>query len=272
MAWNPDDPFPASAALGETDSGARNLPEYLCSLLAPGPTLVVGTSEVALRAARAHPVTVVDWNTRRLRALDGFARERGVELRVLCRDPQREELPLPGRSFANAVVVDALERFSDEVAFLEKLHRLLRPEGRLVARVRACSWIREEGGLPAASRRLDSGTMRAALEAAGFRTLQLRHWNFVGVANAFVWDRCLHRPHRDRGGAPASERPRLWWEGGVDAWFRHVENRVALPVGVSLVCVAAPYLEKARVRERELEKGFAGKAARAAYEPMAASH
>jgi len=271
MTWNPDDPFPASAALGETDSGARNLPAYLCSLLAPGPTLVVGSSEVVLRAASRHDVTVVDWNTRRLAALERCARERGLEIGTLCRDPERQELGLPARSFENVVCMDVLDRFGDEVLVLEKLRRLLRPDGRLVARVRACSWVREDVGLPAASHRLDAGTLRASLEAAGFRTLQLRHWNFVGVPTAFVWDRCLRRPHRDPGGAPASERPRGWWEGGLDAWFRLVENRVGLPVGVSLIGLATPYLETSRVRERRLERSLAGKPARAAYEPMAAS-
>jgi len=136
MAWNPDDPFPASAALGETDSGARNLAGYLCSLLEPGPVLVLGSSDVALRAARRHTVTVVDWSTRRLGALDRFARERGLEIRAICRDLERQELPFPARSFTNVVCVDVLERVSDEVVVLDKLQRVLRPDGRLVARQR----------------------------------------------------------------------------------------------------------------------------------------
>jgi SAM-dependent methyltransferase len=270
MSWSPDDPFPASAALGETDSGARNLPGYLCSLLEPGPTLVVGASEVVLRAADSHPVTVVDWNTRRLRALERCALDRGREIRAICRDPTRQDLDLGSRAFANAVCLDVLERCPDEMAILEKVHRALQPGGRLVARVRAGSWVREEpGSLPATIRRYDPESLRSSLEQAGFRTLQIRYWNFVGVPIAFLCDRCLQRPHRDQGGSPASERPRSRWEGGIDAWFRMVENRLGLPVGVSLISVATPYIEKIRVKDPLHEKGFSGKTARTAYEPMA---
>ena len=125
------------------------------------------------------------------------------------------------------------------------------------------------GGVPTVPRCYDPESLRDSLEEAGFRTLQLRHWNFLGVPTAFVWDRCLRRPHRYGGGRPASECPRTWWEGSIDAWFRTVENRVGLPFGVSLVSVATPYLEKVGMRGEELEKSFSGKAARTAYEPMA---
>jgi hypothetical protein len=46
---------------------------------------------------------------------------------------------------------------------------------------------------------------------------------------------------------------------------------VGLPFGVSLVGVATPYLEKARVEDRALEKSLGGRQARTAYEPMATS-
>jgi len=60
----------ATPPCGETPSGARNLPRFLCSHLAPGPVLVLGGSEVALEAAKRHDVTVVEWNPEQVVALD----------------------------------------------------------------------------------------------------------------------------------------------------------------------------------------------------------
>jgi hypothetical protein len=138
--------------------------------------------------------------------------------------------------------------------------------------VRAGRWIRERTGSdPRPPRHYEADDLRRVLEEAGFRTLRLRHWNALGVPVALFWDRVLGRPAKDEGGIPASERPRHWWDGPLDAWFDAVENRVALPFGVSLVASATPFLEKSRVTEAEPAAGFARRAAREAYEPMALS-
>ncbi len=269
MAWNPDSPFPSSAAVGETDSGARHLPAFLCSLLRPGSVLVVGASEVALQAALHHDVAVVDWSRRRLIALREAAAQRGVKIETICRDPERQDLGLPARSVANVVCVDVLERARSEMAVLDHVHRVLEPEGYLVARVRAGDWVREEAGRrPCAVRSYRPGNLRAALDMAGFRTVRIRHWNLLGIPSALLWDRCLGRPHRDPGGQPASERPVDGWGSMVDRWYRHVEGHVGFPAGVSLVAVATPHLERERLPERRLEQALPG-SRREAYEPMA---
>jgi hypothetical protein len=270
VPWNPDKPFPSSAALGETDSGARNLPGFLCSKLRPGPVLVLGASEVALRAARRHDVVVLDWNRRRLSELSVCARERGLALDGVCRDPDRESLGVPLRSLANAICLDVLERSRDDVALLDRIRRSLEPEGRLVLRVRAGRWVREEQDRDSRpARPYDPASLRTSLDAAGFQVLEIRHWNLLGVPAAFLWDRCLRRPHRDDGRMPASERPRHWWDSVADQWFVAVENRVALPVGVSLVATATPLLAPAEVRRAEPEGARSTRPSREAYEPMA---
>lgn len=268
MSWNPDDPFPGSAALGETEGGARNLPRFLCSLLVPGPVLVVGSCEVALAAAAERDVVVLDWNRRRLTSLEQSVRERGRSVRTICRDPERQELGLGPRSVTNVVCLDALERFHDDVAVLEKLHRVLAPEGRLVVRVRAVPWKVGAAGAGGA-RHYDPESLRAALEGAGLRALHLRHWNFVGVPKAWVDGRWRAPADRGTPGVPQSERPRHWWDDALDLWFRAVENRVGFPAGVSLVAVATPHVAKTRVGSAELAKGMVGRAAREAYGPMA---
>jgi SAM-dependent methyltransferase len=237
--------------------------------LEPGPTLVIGASEIVLTASESHYVFVVDWNRRRLAKLDQFARERGKTVRFLCRDPEKQDLGIAARSLKNIVCLDVLERFHDDLVVLDKLQQLLQPGGKLVVRVRACPWVQEEAGrVPGSPRFYDAESLRSALQAAAFRTLRMRHWNALGVPTALLWDRFLHRPHRDEGGIPASERPRHWWDTALDLWFRTVENRMGFPMGVSLVAVATPFLEKARVRREEFDRGFVRRRSREAYEPM----
>jgi len=266
MTWNPDDPFPDSAALGETEGGARNLPRFLCSLLVPGPVLVVGSCEVALAVAADRDVVVLDWNRRRLASLEQSLRERGRDVRTVCRDPERQDVGLGPRSVTNVVCLDALERFRDDVAVLERLHRVLAPDGRLVVRVRAVPWT--GGGGVGAARHYDPESLRTALEKAGLRTVSLRHWNLVGVPK--VWAAGHWRvSSAPATGVPHSERPRHWWDDALDLWFRAVENRVGFPAGVSLVAVATPHVAKTRVPSGELAKGLVRRAAREAYGPMA---
>jgi SAM-dependent methyltransferase len=248
----------APRSLGETRSGARNLPGFLCSLLEPGPggVLVLGASEVALEAAARYDVTVVEWNPAYVAALDEAARERGRRLRLTQRDPAREELGVPARSFRNVVCLGVLERFPDDVAVLEKLHRVLEPDGRLVVRVPARPWSRGGQGVEGA-RRYDAQTLRSALEEASFRPLRVRHWNLAGVPSAVRGRRAPeHAGHR-------------WWDSPLDLWYGAVERRVAFPMGLSLVAVATPHLEKARVRRPAFDRAPRGH--RQAYEPMAAS-
>lgn len=261
MTWNPDDPFPAPAALGETDCGARNLPGFLCSLLVPGPVLVLGSSGIVPAAAERHEVTVVDWNRRRLTRLGECLRASGGEARLLCRDPERQDLAIVPRSMRNVVCLDVLEHFRSDVTVLERLHRVLAPEGRLVARVRAHPVGREE-------RTYDPEQLRTSLQEAGFRTLNLRYWNFLGVPSALV-ARKWGEHAANHGSDDSARRGRPWWDAAMDLWFQAVENRVGFPTGVSLVAVATPHVEKAPVRRQAVAKGLRRHGAREAYEPTA---
>jgi SAM-dependent methyltransferase len=271
VAWDPDNPFLSSAALGETASGARHLPEFLCSFLDPGPVLILGASEAAFTAARSHDVTVVDWSSRRLAEFSECARDRCMPVRAICRDPERQDLGVVPRSFANALCLDGLERFRDEVGVLEKLEHALIPGGKLVVRVPACRWVREETTRGSRrARTYDAEMLREALEEASLRTLRIRHWNAVGVPCAFVWDRLLRRPHPDHARDFGKSAPSWWWST-LDVWFRAVENRVGFPVGVSLVAVSTPYRERAKVARPAWERGVTRRAARGAYESLAAS-
>jgi SAM-dependent methyltransferase len=254
---------------GETQSGIRNLPCYLASLLEPGPTLVVGASSLGLEAAcrarsREFDVYFLDRSRERLGAIARIARERDLEARELLRDIERDQLGIPPRSVSNVLCLDGLEGYRDDVGVLEKLHRVLEPDGRLVVRVAAHPWATRPGHDPeGAVRRFDAELLRDSLEEAGFRPLSLRHWNFLGVPGSFLHERVLRRD-------AARAHSYHWWDRGIDLWFRAVENRVGFPIGVSLISVATPYFEKAAVASPEPKRVFSSRTAREAYEPMTA--
>ncbi len=269
-------PAPAPVVAGETCSGNRNLPAYLASLLEPGPTLIVGSCPLAVEVAaqrrragrrngEASPETfILDSDARRIAHLARVAREHGLAVDFLCRDIEREPIGLPPRGVANVVCLDALERVRDDVGVLEKMHRVIAPEGRLVVRVRARAWARcpNAGDRGAPRRVYDAESLRDSLEEAAFRPISLRHWNFLGVPGTFLNERVLRR---NGGSDPASTH---WWDRGIDLWFKTIENRVGFPVGVSLVAVATPFFEKASVASPAPGRGFTQRVGREAYEPM----
>jgi SAM-dependent methyltransferase len=241
-------------------------------MLLPGPTLVLGACEVALLAARDHDVVVIDWNRRRLNRLGDFARERGLRFDLVCRDPDRQDLGVPDRYMSNVVCLDTLERLRDDVAVLERIHRSIEPEGRLVVRVRAQPWTRETTeAIRGPVRAYDSESLRERLTESGFRTLQLRHWNLFGVPATILGNRVADRSTRGENALPSFERPRHWWESAADYWFRIVENHVGFPTGVSLVAVATPHLERVRVRTAVMERSLPRSSGREAYDPMPTS-
>ncbi|HET9887124.1 MAG TPA: methyltransferase domain-containing protein, partial [bacterium] len=199
-----------------------------------------------------------------------LAQERNLNVQVLSSDLEREPIGLPLRHVTNVVCLDVLETLRDDVGVLEKLHRILEPEGKLVVRVRAHSSVKKARARAFADplRAYDAETLRESLEEAAFRPLSIRHWNFLGVPGTFLHKRILHRGFTNE--ETDSQEPRHWWDRGIDFWFRAVENRFGFPVGVSLIAVATPYFEKASVKSPLPGKGFARRAAREAYEPMAA--
>lgn len=262
------------AALGETPSGNRNLPSYLRSLLAKGPTVIIGGSELGLDLAATGTggeIYILEPDAPQADRLLHLARERGVNVQVLSSDLEREPIGLPPRHVTNVVCLDVLEMLSDDVGLLEKLHRILEPEGKLVVRVRAHSSKKRDQSNASGGRlrAYDAETLRESLEEAAFRPLSIRHWNFLGVPGTFLNQRILHRGYSGGEDHDAGE-PRHWWDRGIDFWFRAVENRFGFPVGVSLIAVATPYFEKASLKSPLPGKGFARRAAREAYEPMAA--
>lgn len=267
---------PAAVVVGETCSGNRNLPAYLASLLEPGPTLVVGACPLGMEVA-AHrfredrrrnscefETFLLGSDVARSTSLLGLAREWGLDVEFLCRDVERQAIGLPARQVANVLCLDVLEGVRDDVGVLEKLHRVLMPEGRLIVRVRAHPWVRppDVGCTHQPRRAYEAEGLRESLDEAAFRTISLRHWNFLGVPGTFLTQRVLGRA------ADGDPNVSHWWDRGMDLWFKTVENRVRFPIGVSLIAVATPFFEKSSVSKPVPGGRFRARVAREAYEPL----
>jgi SAM-dependent methyltransferase len=83
---------------------------------------------------------------------------------------------------ADAVVaLDVLEHFEDDVGFVRKIARHVKPGGKVVLKVPAQSRLYGEiDRVSGHFRRYDVDGLRTLMEGQGFRTLRLRHMNAAG--------------------------------------------------------------------------------------------
>ena len=87
-------------------------------------------------------------------------------------------------------------------------------------------------------RRYTVERLRALADRPDIRVDELRYWNLLGVAPTFVAVHILKRAINDsfRFGAPGLGNRML--RRGLSPWFRHIENRIAPPLGLTLIMVA----------------------------------
>ncbi len=170
-------------------------------------------------------------------ALD-FARRRGGYSRLLAADGT--ELPFRDGSFDWLFALDILEHLDDAAAAREIL-RVLRPGGRALITVPAFPTL--WGTQDDAShhlRRYRRGELPARLRAAGLEIRFASHLNMLLLLPIWIARRtirALQLPVKSENTLhPGWANPVLEWIFGLEA---HLVPRVALPFGVSLLCVAA---------------------------------
>lgn len=181
-----------------------------------------------------------------------MAAEAGLRVRAFEPDPNAFEMAvasqppgcsveslglsdIPGREIASVIVMhDVLEHIADEDAAVRDVHRLLRTGGLLVLSVPAMpslfGYHDEELGH---YRRYTKASLRAALRPR-FDIEHLRYFGMTFIPVTLWFSRLRRKPYAVGGTQSLLTL--------FDAACR-LEQRIATPVGTSLICLARPIRE-----------------------------
>ena len=134
------------------------------------------------------------------------------------------------------VCMDCLEHVEDDQTLFDELVTLCRPGGTLIVTVPALMSLYGERDVRIGHyRRYERDELAALVQNAPLDVHELRFWNLLGVAPTYISQKLLGR-NVDEGfryGKP-SLRKRLM-RRVLHTWFRHVENRVPGPLGMTLL-------------------------------------
>jgi 2-polyprenyl-3-methyl-5-hydroxy-6-metoxy-1,4-benzoquinol methylase len=139
----------------------------------------------------------------------------------------------------NIVNMDCLEHIEDDHAAFAGLVSAVRPGGKLIVTVPAMpSLFGAKDRAIGHYRRYTPERLNALAAEHPLRVDELKYWNLLGVAPTFLAVRLFDRAVDDsfRYGEAGAGRRAL--RHGLSAWFRHVENRLKPPVGLTLLMVA----------------------------------
>ena len=170
-----------------------------------------------------------------------YCRERGLE-RLCLGDAAA--LPYRSEQFDAVVCVDVLEHLDDDRAALADIYRVLKPGGRLLATVPAFQWLWSRRDVQLHhKRRYTLAELRERVAEAGFRTLKISYINLTVFFPLWLMVKT--------GRLSAKEDAKVSVDfallpgpvnrvlAGLAALESKVTSRVDLPVGSSIVCVAA---------------------------------
>jgi len=165
-------------------------------------------------------------------------REHGLDPTRVCQ-ASLDTLVQRGERADNIVSMDCLEHIEDDRSAFASLVSALRPGGRLIVTVPAMpSLFGAKDRAIGHYRRYTSESLKALTERHPLRLEALRYWNLLGVAPTFVAVRLLDRAVDESFRYDEVGRAKRALRSGLAAWFRHVENRLKPPVGLTLLMVA----------------------------------
>jgi SAM-dependent methyltransferase len=231
-------------ALAETrgsDFRADALGHLLAARLQQGTVMDIGCGAgdmVAWLGERGYDVRGIDVSERIVQAARDHLRDRGLDP-TLIQQSSIESFVERGESADNVVSLECLEHIEDDAAAFDGLVSAVRPGGRLILSVPAMpSLFGPKDVAVGHHRRYTAQRLRELADRPNVRVEELRHWNLLGVGPTFVAVHLLNRAINDsfRFGAPGLRNRML--RRGLSPWFRHVENRIAPPFGLTLIMVA----------------------------------
>ena len=170
-----------------------------------------------------------------------YCQERGLD-RLCLGDAA--SLPYRSAQFDAVICVDVLEHLEDDRAGLADIYRVLKPGGRLLATVPAFQslWSRRDVQLHH-KRRYTLAELRERVKAADFRVLKIGYINLMVLFPLWLMVKTgrLSSKEEAKVGVYFALLPRPVNRvlAGVAALESTISSRVNLPVGSSIVCVAA---------------------------------
>jgi SAM-dependent methyltransferase len=225
----------------EKDFRGASLNQYIGSLVAPGRVLDMGCGSGGMSAELLR------------RGCDVVSQDVSEAMVTMCRRYLgREGLPsenvrLGGVDdiretavFDTVVSLDVIEHIEDDRRAMAIMRRAIKDTGRLILSVPALSRLYgpkdEQIGH---YRRYDKAQLVELIEQSGFTIDAVRYWNLIGVLP--VWLSVVRRKRLDESmryeGRSAAQRA---LNAALRLWFTEVENRIAMPVGLTLIVEAHP--------------------------------
>jgi SAM-dependent methyltransferase len=174
-----------------------------------------------------------------------LCRKRGLDdvIQLDSADP-RELAPRFAGQFDVITMLDVLEHIPDDVLALQRMHVLLKPDGRLLLTVPAYDWLWSgEDELSHHQRRYTAASLKQTAEAAGYSVLHCSYFNTIllplQAAAAFAerMQRGASAPKSLVRNLPRALNTALLGAITVESMLL---RRLALPFGASIICTLGP--------------------------------
>lgn len=189
----------------------------------------------ALLAERVSPLLLLEGGSDNLAVLRArFAAKPDVTVADV--DLMQCEDVLRAHGVRSIFSLDVLEHLPDDVAALRQFHAALPTGGRIYIKVPALQWL--YGPVDEASghyRRYTRGSLRKAVETAGFQVEKCRYMNLAGVPPYFLKSRILKRQENFSRTFTPSQIERI---RRIIPALKLVDRLVGPPMGLSVMCIA----------------------------------
>jgi SAM-dependent methyltransferase len=202
-----------------------------------------GAGNMAHHLAHFGAVIDIDFNPRPL----GIAQQRGLT----AVQGAGNELPFPDREFDLVALLDTVEHVPDELGVFQEVARVLKPGGKLIVTVPAFMWLWSYNDeINAHHRRYTAPELQQKVELFGLRVRRLSYNNFflfpavAGVRFLRPYNPGLASPHLTAAAdvyqveMEAIPEPANTVLHGVGWLEAELLERIPLPIGVSVICLA----------------------------------
>ncbi len=159
-------------------------------------------------------------------------KSKALKITYLLMDFTKEQVPLK-KKFDTVIISGVIEHIQDDLAFLKKIHTLLREHGKIIILTSAYPWLYSSFDKSVGHyRRYSKKQLITITQKAGFTITSLRYWDILALPVLFL-TRILHHTVVHPEGLSNNYLNKI-----LDKWFLFFENKKILPLGADLIMVA----------------------------------